>query len=127
VPECEDRPAVPDIDNPDHLGAALLAAINAGDLDGVMSCYEPCAVLELPDGTAAVGHASIRQFYADLLETRPVFAAGQPAPSLVVGDIALTTTVIGPTATAEVARRQPDGTWRWVLDRPDVMLRGDEA
>ena len=118
---------MPDIDNPDHLGAAVLAAINAGDLDGIMSCYEPCAVLELPDGTAAVGHRSIRQFYAHLLQTRPVFAAGRPAPSLVVGDIALTTTVIGSTATAEVARRQRDGTWRWVLDRPDVMLHRQEA
>lgn len=24
-------------------------------------------------------------------------------------------------ATAEVARRRPDGTWRWVLDRPNVV------
>jgi hypothetical protein len=40
----------------------------------------------------------------------------------VTDDIALTTTRIGETATAEVARRQDDGTWRWILDRPNVML-----
>jgi hypothetical protein len=114
--------AMSEIKHPDQLGAALLAAINSGDLDGIMSCYEACAVLELPDGTTATGQARIRQFYADLLATRPAFAPGRLVPSLVLDDIALTTTVIGRTATAEVARRQHDGTWRWLLDRPDVML-----
>lgn len=41
-------------------------------------------------------------------------------PPLIVDDLALTTTQIGESATAEVARRQADGTWRWVIDRPDV-------
>jgi len=29
----------------------------------------------------------------------------------------------GPTATAEVARQQPDGTWLWAIDQPDVLAR----
>jgi hypothetical protein len=24
-------------------------------------------------------------------------------------------------ATVEVARRQPDGTWRWVIDNPNIL------
>ena len=39
------------------------------------------------------------------------------------GDLALTNTRSGATATAEVARRQADGSWRWLIDRPDVMGR----
>jgi hypothetical protein len=42
-------------------------------------------------------------------------------PALRLGELALTSTRLpGGGATAEVARRQPDGTWRWVLDRPNV-------
>jgi hypothetical protein len=37
------------------------------------------------------------------------------------GDIALTATVRPGNATAEVARRQPDGTWLWLIDQPSVL------
>lgn len=37
-------------------------------------------------------------------------------------DIALTATRLpGGGATVEVARLQPDGTWRWVIDQPSVL------
>ncbi|MFI9629339.1 hypothetical protein [Streptomyces sp. NPDC052042] len=39
-----------------------------------------------------------------------------------MGDLALTTTRIGTTSTAEVVRRQDDGTWCWVIDRPDMLI-----
>jgi len=38
------------------------------------------------------------------------------------GDLALTSTRLpGGGATVEVARRQPDGSWRWVIDQPAVL------
>ncbi|MFF9573062.1 hypothetical protein [Streptomyces sp. NPDC014685] len=37
----------------------------------------------------------------------------------------LTTTRIGNTSTAEVARRQNDGTWRWAIDCPKVLLASE--
>jgi len=38
------------------------------------------------------------------------------------GDLALTSTRLpGGGATAEVARRQPDGSWRWVIDQPALL------
>jgi len=37
---------------------------------------------------------------------------------LICGDLAITSTRLPDgTVTAEVARRQTDGTWRWVIDR----------
>lgn len=114
--------AMKEIRDPAELGPAFLAAINAGDLDRVMRCYDAEATLELPGGSTVTGHEGIRAFYSEVLSSRPQFAPGQPAPVLVHGDTALTTTRIGETATAEVARRCPDGTWRWILDRPDVLL-----
>lgn len=109
--------------DPFLLSPSLVAAANAGDVDGVVALYEVDAVLELPDGTRAEGEAAIRAYYVKLLADRPRFASGAQLPALVVGDLALTTTRLGSTATAEVARRQVDGTWRWILDRPDVMIR----
>ncbi|PWV77156.1 hypothetical protein SAMN05421630_105374 [Prauserella marina] len=52
---------------------------------------------------------------------RPTFAEGQRQPTLRSGDLALTSVrLAGGGATAEVARRQPDGTWLWILDQPRV-------
>jgi len=113
---------VTEIRDPAQLGATLLAAINGADLEGVVECYTADATLELPDGTIVTGHDGIRAFYSELLTSRPHFEPGQAAPVLIHDDIALTTARIGDTATAEVARRQDDGTWRWILDRPNVML-----
>ena len=42
-------------------------------------------------------------------------------PALRFGDLALTSTRFAGGATAEVARRQPDGTWLWVIDQPRVV------
>jgi hypothetical protein len=48
-----------------------------------------------------------------------VSQVGQPA--LRFGDLALTSTRFAGGATAEVARRQPDGSWLWVIDQPRVV------
>ncbi len=40
---------------------------------------------------------------------------------LMYGELALTSTRIPEGATAEVARRQPDGAWLWMIDQPNVL------
>jgi len=108
------------ITEPEALSEAVVTALNAGDVDALVGLYEDDAVLELPDGSQARGHAKIRAFYTELLADRPRFEPGVVLPALIVGDLALTTTQLGETATAEVARRQSNGTWRILADRPDV-------
>ena len=106
---------------PDELATLIVERLSAHDVDGLVDLYEQDAVLALPDGSFAVGHAAIREFYASLPEEQ-AFQPGKQSPTLISGDLALTSTILGPTvATAEVARRQPDGTWRWLLDRPNVL------
>jgi hypothetical protein len=47
---------------------------------------------------------------------------GDQQPTLQVGDLALTSTRLNSDqVTAEIARRQPDGTWRWVIDQWSVL------
>ncbi len=108
--------------DPEDLGRYFLDRANAGDVDGLVALYEPGAVLASPAGPLATGHQEIRAVYAELLAYRPVFSsAGQP-PAIRNGDLALTSTRLpGGGATAEVARRQPDGSWRWVIDQPAAL------
>ncbi|GAA0925773.1 YybH family protein [Pseudonocardia zijingensis] len=108
---------------PEDLSRLFLRRVNAGDVDGLVALYESDAVLATPDGGEVRGEAGIRAFYAALVASAPRFAPGEQHPALRVGDLALTSTRLpgGAGATAEVARQQPDGTWRWILDRPNVL------
>ncbi len=70
----------------------------------------------------AAGHEQIRQAYAELLAGRPSFASAGQQPVIRNADLALTSTRLpGGGATVEIARRQPDGSWRWVIDQPAVL------
>jgi ketosteroid isomerase-like protein len=107
---------------PEELSRLFVELANAGDLDGLVDLYEPSAVLAFPGGRVTVGAEAIRQVYERLLAGRPTFARGEIQPALRHGDLALTSTrLAGGGATAEVARRQPDGTWRWIIDQPQVL------
>ncbi|WP_345764234.1 YybH family protein [Diaminobutyricibacter sp. McL0608] len=111
-----ERPA-----QPEDLGRLFIEQANAGDADALTDLYEEDAVLALADGTTAIGKAEIHEFYTRLLADRPTFTAAPQRPALCNGDWALTSTKFPGGATAEVAHRQPDGTWRWILDQPNVL------
>jgi ketosteroid isomerase-like protein len=107
---------------PEDLSRLFVERANAGDLDGLVALYEPDAVLAFPAGQVTTGSQAIRQVYARLLDDRPTFTAGERRPALRHGDLALTSTRLGGSGvTVEVARRQPDGTWLWVIDNPNIL------
>jgi ketosteroid isomerase-like protein len=109
---------------PEDLSRLVVERLNAGDVDGLVALYEPDAVLALPDGQVATGSREIRQAYEHLVADRPTFAPGQQQPTLRNGDLALTSVrLVDGGVTVEVARRQPDGTWLWVIDHPSLALR----
>ena len=105
---------------PEDLDRLFLERANAGDVDGVVDLYEPGAVLAFPPGRLVTGRSAIREVYADLLASRPRLTA-EIRPAIRNGDIAITSTVRPGNATVEVARRQPDGTWLWLIDQPSVL------
>jgi len=104
---------------PEDLGRLFLERANARDADGVAALYEPDAVLASPSGDVVSGGEAIRGVYEALLADPPQFA-GDVRPALCHGDLALTSTRFPGGATAEIARRQSDGTWLWVADQPNV-------
>jgi len=115
---------------PEDLDRLFLERANAGDVDGVVALYEPTAVLALAPGQPApgqpatgrlaVGAEAIRRVYAELLADPPAFT-GEVRPAIRNGDLAVTSTTRTGNATVEVARRQPDGSWLWVIDQPNVL------
>ena len=112
---------------PEDLGRFFVDRANAGDLDGLVALHETGAVVGFPPGSVSVGHDEIRATYAEMLASRPTFTPGSPQPTLRNGDLALTSTRLdGGGLTVEVARRQPDGSWRWVIDNP-VAVRVDHG
>ncbi|MQA96045.1 MAG: hypothetical protein GEV11_15845 [Streptosporangiales bacterium] len=110
---------------PEDLGLLLLQRLNAGDVDGLVALYEPDAVLAFPPGEVTVGSDDIREVYTDLLADRPRFEPGRPQPALINGNLAVTSTRLpNGDVTVEVARRQPDGSWLWVIDQPSLLGQG---
>lgn len=106
---------------PEDLGRYFVERANRVDVEGIVALYEPNAVLALSSGQLARGHAEIRKAYEQLLTTRPKFRPGEPRETLLCGELALTSTRLENGAvTAEVARRQPDGSWLWIIDDPNM-------
>jgi ketosteroid isomerase-like protein len=106
---------------PEDITRLFVERSNAGDADGVAALYEPGAVMAYPPGSQTTGRDAIRELWAKVLAARPRFEPEEPLPTLISGDLALTSTPPrdGAGARAQVARRQPDGSWLRVLDQPE--------
>lgn len=119
-----------DPSTPEALMRTFSTRLNDADLDGLVALYEPDAAFETQPGTVVHGHAAIRAALAQLLALRPTMTA-ETVQVLVGGDVALVVnewamTGTGPDGTAvrrsgrsaDVVRRQPDGRWLVVVDKP---------
>lgn len=103
---------------PNDLEKFFVERTNAGDLEGLLALYEPSAIVACGDGKVAIGLEEIRQFFVGFLAERRRLDPSNQAPALCTGDLALTSSRLSNgDITAEVARRQPDGSWLWVVDQ----------
>lgn len=77
--------------------------------------------MAFPPGEQTVGRAAIQALFVAALPHMPRFELEDPLPTLVAGDIALTSTPAkdGTGVRAQVVRRQPDGSWLRLLDQPE--------
>lgn len=104
--------------DPQDLERLLISRQWAGDVDGMAALFEPHAVVDSGEGSLTLGREAIRALFAEITATGRKFAAGTQSPAVINGDLALTSTRLPDgSVTAEVARRQSDGTWLWVIDR----------
>jgi ketosteroid isomerase-like protein len=120
---------------PEHVHRVFEDRFNAGDIDGLMELYESTAALIAQPGSVASGSEQVRaalQGFLALkgritLDTKLVVTVGDLAYLANTWSLSGTgpdgnPVTLGAT-TAEVARRQADGTWRYVIDN----AWGDQA
>jgi uncharacterized protein (TIGR02246 family) len=113
------------ITDPADMHRAVDEAFNAADLDALVALYEPDARMVRIDGSVAEGSEAIRAEWAGLMAmggcitstTRYAIEMGDLA--LLRGDFTFTSSDVEfGSSTAEVVRRQPDGTWLYIIDHP---------
>jgi uncharacterized OsmC-like protein/ketosteroid isomerase-like protein len=108
--------------SPEDLVRLFADRANAGDVEGLVDLYEPQATLAAGERLSH-GRADIQQFYASLLERKKEFSGADVVQKLEGDDLAVTIAQApGGGLSLEVARRQPDGTWRWVIDQLKLKL-----
>lgn len=107
--------------DPQDLERFLVARQQAGDIEGMVALFDRDAVIHAYDGRVVRGHDEMRAYYRELAAAGRVIVMGEQQPALVNDDLALTSTRSrNGSVTAEVARRQPDGTWLWVIDQYEI-------
>jgi uncharacterized protein (TIGR02246 family) len=111
---------------PEDLTRLFVERANDGDAEGVSLLYEEDAVMAYPPGSVTVGRNAIRDLFEKFLAQAPRFTPEPPLPTLISGELALTSTPPhdGAGARAQVARRQADDTWLRVLDQPEFITPG---
>lgn len=111
------------------------AAFNAGDITAMLALYEPEAVFVAAGGEILHGHDEIRTAYEPMFAGRAQIrleTAGivEGVDGLVLMHGCWTLTGTGPEGapfetkgtSAEVLRRQGDGSWRYAIDNPFVPV-----
>ena len=113
-----DKPSREPARDPQDLERLLVSRQHAGDVEGMVVLFEADAVIDSSDGWLTRGRAAIEAFFAEQVAAGRKFQIGEQRPALVNGELALTSTRLPDgSVTSEVARRQSDGTWLWVIDR----------
>ena len=115
---------------PEELDVLFVQAFNAGDIEAMMKLYEPAASLTPQPGQVVSGTKALREALSGFVARKPRMTL-EARTLAEAGGIALTTSKwvlegTGPDGkpmkaegqSAEVARRQPDGTWLFVIDNP---------
>lgn len=106
---------------PEELSQRFAACMNAGDIEGVMNLYEDGAVMPRQDGAVLGGAAAIRGAMAPFAQTKPDIKCNV-VKVVIAGDIALVHNKWSMTGAGghaiEIARRQADGSWLYVIDDP---------
>ena len=130
--------STPTAKGPAELPRLFAERANVGDLEGLVALYEEGAAMVAPGGAEVGGSEAIRTQLEGLLALEPRVSASEPQV-LKAGDVALLSSSwkmsFGQESeggalqgrSTEVARRQADGSWRYVINDPSSVGLGGPA
>ena len=116
-------------------------AFNSGDIESTVACYESSGCFVAKSGRVARGTEELREVYRITFGSKPtikvdigeIICAGEDL-ALVIGQWESTAqTPVGETNAwsgtyIDIVRKQPDGTWKLVLDNPNgVDVRAKQS
>ncbi len=115
---------------PEQVLKSIVDGINAGNIDALMPLYEPQAAFASQPGSLSHGLSGVREALSGFISMKGKLDL-KVTRVLEVSDLALVATVwsfngTGPDGkpvklaakSADVLRRQSDGSWRFVIDNP---------
>ena len=118
--------------NPEDWPSVFEQHLNAGDLDKVMSLYEPDARFVAPSGETLIGSDRIGQVIAGLIRSQTKMKSRVLRVNA-IDDLALLYTDFDGTTVddsgktielrsraIEILRRQSDGTWKLIIGDPNA-------
>jgi uncharacterized protein (TIGR02246 family) len=108
---------------------AVEAGVNNRDLEGLMALYADDARMVTMEGAVAEGLDAIRGQWAGVLAMDGRMTV-ESRFAIEMGDLALLSNTWTFSAgdeqmsgtTSEVARRQPDGSWLYIIDHPYAII-----
>lgn len=116
---------------PEDCDRAFGERLNAEDVDGIVQLYEPDATFIPQEGEPITGTQGIRQALAEFAAMKPKIKMNVTKVVKAGGDLAVlynnwALSAKGPDGATinmegkaiEIVRRQPDGTWLFVVDDP---------
>jgi uncharacterized protein (TIGR02246 family) len=112
------------------VAAALLTAVNAGDVPGILACWAPDGVLMPPHHPPVHGRAAMAEYFRGVFAARRLTFTFTGSAITILGDGAVerlaytarATPLAGGPAMEDVGKglhvyaRQPDGAWRLTQD-----------
>lgn len=118
------------VNSPGEINSYYNEVFRSGNLERLVALYEPDAVLEAQPGELVRGRSAIREQLNNLLALKGELHAENQS-YVEFGDLALLRAdwqftgedpsgkpVSMGSASSKVARRQPDGTWLYIIDLP---------
>jgi len=107
---------------PEDVTRLVTERLNAGDAAGVAALYEPEAVLAYPADRPIVGREAMQALYQKMVDAGVKFGYETPLPTVTFEGLALTSTQSADNTgdRVQVLRRQADGSWLRVMDRPET-------
>jgi len=116
--------------NPEEMNTAFAKAYNSGSIENLLALYESSSIHVHPNGEIQHGIHSFQQTLVELLQWKGVMVSHNiyciPFENIALLRAHFILNTVDPDGnpiqmqghTTEIVRKQPDGSWKYIVDHP---------